>query len=242
MTDRREISDRVYESHVRLASKAPALYTHEAVQMGSEHIFKILKEEKVGSPGQSAAYWPHCAETFFKSFEGDPLHLYRERTINDILRLKQTEEVRLPGFGPKILSLLALFYAELNCLSMPKDAFPVDMHVQRFAISTGILEANGDLLNEHAEAALRTLICRIIAEEGWSALELSHAIWFLGKYLCSGCYRNTAVKVLCPAYDVCEGCPSSKPYFRKGKWELDAPRFRKGGDLTLVLPKTELFP
>ena len=239
MTDRREVSDRVYESHARLSEKHPELYTEDVVKMSSVQIEALLKSEKVGSPGQSAKYWPRCAETLFGSFAGDPLLLYRGRTINDILDFKRSQcESNLPGFGPKILSLLALFYEELGVMEMPVDAFPVDVHVQRFAISNGIIKSSGKVLNEEVERILRPLLCEIVLEKGWSALEMSHAIWFLGNRLCSGCYRDSIPKILCPSYGHCGGSISTITYFRRGFWDLGVERHRKGGSSNFALPES----
>lgn len=239
MTDRREESERVYESHTRLAISCPKLYTDAVIRMNPQSIAERLSAEKVGSPGQSARYWPRCAATLFDYFSGDPLALYQMEggLINDVLRFKPSREGdRLPGFGPKILSLLALYYEELGLMRMPEDAFPVDVHVQRFVISTGIVRTTGTALNEEIEKVVRPLLCRICREEGISALELSHAIWFLGNRCCRGCYRNRAAEQLCPSYSHCGGSISTLTYTRKGSWDFDAPRHRKGGERTMMLP------
>lgn len=243
MTDRREVSEQVYASHQQLAEKVPELYTSDAISMAPSEIEALLRKERVGSPGQSAKYWPRCAETLFGEFGGDPLRLYHESSIDALLRFKRSRKMDpLPGFGPKILSLLSLFYEELGLMEMPTDAFPVDVHVQRFAISTGIIRCTGKVVNEHAEQVLRKLLCELCLEEGWSALELSHAIWFLGNRLCSGCYRNKAVPVLCPVYDQCDGSISTLTYFKKGFWDFDASRYRKGGERKFTdLSGTPLF-
>ncbi len=239
MTDRREESERVYEGHVFLRRQYPRLYTEAASKMRSSGIAEKLHIAKVGSPEQSARYWPRCAETLFGEFGGDPTAMYQieDGLIDDVLRYKPSREGdRLPGFGPKILSLLALYYEELGLMEMPGDAFPVDVHVQRFVISTGIVRATGTTLTEAVEKVVRPLLCRICRIEGISALELSHAIWFLGNRCCSGCYRNKAVPELCPSYADCGGSISTLTYTRRGVWDFDAPRHRKGGERTMLLP------
>lgn len=243
MTDRREVSEQVYASHARLSEKYPELYTRDVIKMSPSVIEAILREEQVGSPGQSAEYWPRCAETLYGEFSGDPLNLYWEGSIDALLLFKRRRKVDpIPGFGPKILSLLSLFYEELGLMKMPPDAFPVDVHVQRFAISTGIIRCAGTVVNEHVEPVLRKLLCELCLEKGWSALELSHAIWFLGNRLCSGCYRNKAMLMLCPVYSQCGGSISTLTYTRKGTWDFDAPRHRKGGERKFIdLSGTPLF-
>ncbi len=237
MTDRREESARVYESHVNLRRRFPQLYTEAAARMRPDRIAEKLSAEKVGSPAQSARYWPRCAKTLFGKFAGNPLSIYQigGGLIDDVLRFKPSRDGdRLPGFGPKILSLLALYYEELGIMQMPKDAFPVDVHVQRFLISTGIITSVGTVTNEEVERVVRPFLCRLCREEGIPALELSHAIWFLGNRCCSGCYRNKAVKQLCPSYADCGGSISTLTYMKKGLWDFDAPRHRRGGERELL--------
>lgn len=243
MTDRREVSETVYESHVRLWKREPQLYSAQVLDMPAHEITLLLAEGKIGSPGQSARYWPRSARTLFESFGGDPLAIYRELgSINDILAFKSNGKGNiLPGFGPKILSLLSLFYEELGLMSMPPDAFPVDVHVQRFAISTGIVTAKTSVTNEEVESELRPLLCEICKEERWEPLELSHALWFLGNRCCSGCYRNAAAERLCPSYGMCGGSISTLSYFRRGFWDMTAPRHRKGGECLFSLPESPLF-
>lgn len=244
MTDRREESERVYESHVRLAATVPRLYTEAVVRMRVGAIAEILSTVKIGSPMQSARYWPRSARTLFAEYSGDPLLIYQhgDGLIDDVLRTKRSREGdRLPGFGPKILSLLALFYEELGRMAMPRDAFPVDVHVQRFLISTGILKGVGIATNEEVERIARPFLCRICQLDGIPALELSHAIWFLGNRVCRSCCRNNAALALCPAYRQCGGAISTFPYTRKGIWEFDASRHRKGGAIQFLLPADGLL-
>ena len=168
--------------------------------------------------------------------------MYRKfGSVEDILLFKKGGG-DLPGFGPKILSLLSLFYEELGLLTMPPDAFPVDVHVQRFVISTKIVTANAPATNEQVERVLRPLLCEVCVEEGWKPLELSHALWFLGNRCCNGCYNNAATEFLCPAYAKCGGSISTLPYSRRGIWEITEPRHRKGGTRMFSLPSnTPLF-
>ena len=242
MTDRREVSTQVYESHTRLWKMARELYSKSAVSMSSEEIAELLAREKVGSPGQSAQYWSRSAKTLFERFNGDPLSIYRVfGSINAVLTFKDNGEGNLfPGFGPKIFSLLSLFYTELGLIPMPPDAFPVDVHVQRFCISTGIVTGKGRrVINEELEYKLRPLLCEICSEEGLERTNLSHALWLLGSNGCNGCHRRTEMRFLCPVYEECGGSISTKTYFRRGFWNLDlsnATRHRKGGTLVYTLP------
>ena len=237
MTDRRDVSDNVYRAHVKLHKETPWLYTEEVIGKDPQEFEPTLKAAGVSMSGASSRVWPVCAKTLFEVFDGNPLALYAEGSIDGILKWKaRRPEVNLPGFGPKILSLLSLFYEELGLVTMPKDAFPVDVHVQRFCIATGIIEAQGKIHTQNVEKALRPLLCRIVNQRGWSALELSHAIWLLGNRQCTGCHRNGESQLLCPVYRECGGPPNTRPYFKKGAWDFDSPRLRKGGEKTFRIP------
>jgi endonuclease III len=196
-------------------------------------IAQILKKQKVGVPGQSAAYWPRVAKTFYTTFRGDPVEIYRRfATISDILIAKDakgSDRLDIPGFGPKILSLLALFYAELGLIEMPIDAIPVDVHLQRISEALGVIRfmGTGTPTNEMFEDTLRLLFCEICSENNWSTMDMSHALWFNGKYLCTNCSSNKAVELYCPMYSVCEGALVTKKYFSEGRWDT-------GGDRKLI--------
>lgn len=199
-------------------------------------ITNILQKKKVGSPGQSARYWPRVAETLYQEFDGDPLEIFRRHpTIEAFLafkrdRKKKTGKDPFPGIGPKIASLMTMFYDELGLMTMPEDAMPVDVHLQRFALEMGIIRYEGSkrLTNEMVECHARALYCDICNENGWSHVDFSHAIWFLSKHLCSSCHRKKIAQTLCPVFDHCYGSVASNSYFRKGIWVI-AHRQKNGG-------------
>ena len=238
-TDRMGVSNEIHRGHRELWAKHPWMYTADVLGTRLERMVELVREYRIGLPEKTAQNWLAIAGTFFGTFDGNPAAMYAEASVDAILAMKRASHTRdtwrLPGFGPKILSLLALFYAELGVIAMPPDAFPVDVHVQRLAISTDIISGEGLFLDETIERMLRPLLCRMVSEKGWSAIDLSHAIWFLGNRLCTRCPRTKSAPLLCPVYDTCGGAISTGPYGR-GKWDLSEPRYRRGGDMTLCLP------
>lgn len=215
--------------------------TADAETVLRTEIARILKKQRVGVPGQSAAYWPRVARTFYSTFHGDPVEMFRRfATISDILAAKNSkngDHLDIPGFGPKILSLLALFYAELGLIEMPADAIPIDVHLQRISEALGVIRfiGTGAPTNEMFEDALRLLFCEICHENDWSAMDMSHALWFNGKHLCTNCSANKAVELYCPMYSVCEGTLITKSYFLKGRWDTDGDRKLVGtGTISLL--------
>jgi endonuclease III len=204
-------------------------------QAQQEEIMRQLEKERISMPRASSVNWVQCSETLFTTFAGNPMNLYDGRTIDEIVAMKNKKGNQIPGFGPKILSLLALFYQELG-MTIPPDAFPIDVHGQRFALSTGIVTVQSTVRNEQLEKILRPLFSTIAREEGWPMMEIAHAIWFLGNRRCTSCSQNSQASYDCPVYDLCGGAVPSKLYFQKALWDLRKPRYPRSGERPFGLP------
>ncbi len=247
LTDRRELSDAVYSSHVRIWAEHPELYLPIVVGIPPKEIEEILRQYKVGCPGDSSRYWPRCARTLFQEFGGDPRRMFRlgnTTPIEDILAFKRQfpSGDPLPGFGAKIASLYALYLAERKIIKMPEDAFPVDVHVMRFVISTGIVRGTGVIENQKLGSIVRVLLCRVVQRLRISAIDVSHAIWFRGNQGCTRCPKVRAMPALCPVYADCGGAIQTIPSREDGVWRLDDLRYRRGGDMARVMPAFEEMP
>ncbi len=221
MTDRRDVSTRVYRGHRNLwETDANFLYNAPIARGIDQPTLHALLRSRGFGTSTTARDWLQCSATLFTWLHGDPRLMYKDRTIDDIVRMK-SKGWQLSGLGPKILSLLAVFYAELEMIVMPTDAFPVDVHVQRFALSTSIIRIEKNTSNSHLEHVLRHLFAGICNEREWPVVEVSHAIWFLGNKLCTKCSRNSHAEVFCPARSLCGGPFETKAYFKRGKWDHD---------------------
>lgn len=242
LTDRRQVSEEVYRAHVLLREKYPHLYTEQVLTMKAVDLANILIQYKVGIPRQSAEYWIRCAATFWGMWKGDPRLLYQGGSIQSALKWKNSFAIDpLPGYGPKITSLFGLYLSELGEVIL-LDAFPVDIHVQRWFLSTDCITGiAGNISNAEMEERLRPFLTDFCISQDVSWIDLSHAIWFLGNRVCTGCPRNKAANLVCPSYSACGGALDSKTYFTKGFWTLNE-RFRRGGDYTgFVCPTGPLF-
>jgi len=243
MTDRREVSERVYAAHKQLWGKYESLlYTRPLLPLitTATDIVSFLIEEGIGMPDTSSKSWVACSSTLFGELRGNPTKLYEAGSIDAIVAQKDGAW-HLPGFGPKLLSLLALFYHEVDLIQLPKDAFPVDVHVQRFALSTGIVTTKEKISSTALEKILRPLLSTICHEEDWPILEVAHALWFLGNRLCTGCSRNSESAFFCPAYAACKGPVNTWGYFKKGAWD-QGDRYPRGGDRPFgISENTPLF-
>lgn len=232
-TDRWTVSMRHYQSHVELQKTHPQLYTREAAMYQAFFVEPLLREAGITMPNQTARGWPILAYTLDCEFGDDPLAIYRGGSIESILAFKrQFKRERgyepLPGYGPKISSLLAVFLEEAGLVKI-EDALPVDLHAQRIFISTGIITLHEVVLNEVLENEIRLFVCDLCTRKGWSRVKLAHALWFLGNKGCTVCHRHSDMELACVLWSKCGGRASSVDYFGKGQWNPNLQSHRKGG-------------
>lgn len=246
LTDRRQVSMEVYFAHRKLYAQYPEIYSSDVRKMDSLTLGNILIKYRIGCPRQSAEYWIKCAKTLYDEFNWNPLNFVEkcENSVEKIQEWKSEKKKKspggkidpLPGYGPKITSLFTLYMAELGLIEMPKDSFPVDMHVQRSFFQVGAAYGDeGFVFNEEMEDRLRRLICEYANEKGYDKIALSHAFWQRGRVLCTNCYRRNSVPLLCPLYNECAGPAETKRYFSHGVWDLPIRFMRKGGEGKLLL-------
>lgn len=228
MSDRREQSKMVYRGHKKLwEDHADLLYNQPLPEsFTANNVGNLLKPHRFGMWRVTSEHWVINSRILFDRFFGEPRFIYEGKTINDIVKDKKL--VKLPGFNVKILSLLAMFYDEAGIIKAPEDAFPIDLHIQRIALSTGIVTITKETTNVYLEEALRPLLVEICRERKWSMVDAAHSLWFLGNKLCTRCPKSADPIVLCPAYDVCGGPFNSAEYSAKGKWHPNS-ALPKGG-------------
>lgn len=247
LTDRRQVSDEVYRAHVLIHAVHPEFYTEEVLKLGVNEFSNFLIKYKIGVPRQSAEYWLRCAKTLFEKFDGDPINIIKHcgGIVDGVQEYKKLSEKTgmdsLPGYGPKITSLFLLYLAELGVYPMPEDAFPVDVHVQRFFLQQGLIVPYRDLVNDDLEKVLRPFICKISKDYNLNKVILSHGVWNLGAKGCVGCAKRKSIHLMCPVNETCGGCINSKAYFKLGIWEEKLQFMRKGSDREFKLPDGLLF-
>ncbi|MCF7843655.1 hypothetical protein K9M47_02020 [Candidatus Gracilibacteria bacterium] len=248
LTDRRQVSNEVYKAHVRLIAEYPELYTKEVIKKDKTEFGEFLAKYKIGVPRQSAEYWIRCADTLFNNFDGDPIKLINHcgGTVEGVQEYKKRVEKEtgfdpLPGYGPKITSLLLLFLAELNAYEMPADAFPVDVHVQAIFLQYGAMTTVRDIVNDEAENFLRLFLCRMSVKYSLCKVALSHAFWIKGARLCTGCSKRKYVALLCSIEGECSGRINTAKYFSEGIWAHPLTFMRKGNSGQLSIQNCSLF-
>lgn len=211
--------------------KRDVLFSDKVTKIDNQIIEKSLRSAGFVHPIAAARYWQENAKTLFSHYSGDPLKIFDNKTIEGIMSVKRKSKDNLfPGYGPKLFSLLALFYVELGAIDYIEDAFPCDLHVQNQCISLGIVKANNEIVDAYRLADfLRVNLSGLCNDLGFSALDLSHAMWFLGNRLCINCNRKRRLsEVLCPIMGYCNGRLSTWMYRKKGKWKI------KKDDLPLI--------
>ncbi len=240
LTDRREISDRVYNAHCKIFEHHPEFYQKEVLDLGEQSFTKMLKDKryKTGSPSQSAPYWLICARTLFEEFDGDPVRLLSNAgfSVKSVYAWKKAQKKLrgydpIPGWGRKLISLYFLYLAELG-YRLPEDAFPADVHAQAIMLQTGAVDF-GDM-NVVYSSTLAEMVRKATTDEckkrGYDVVEAAHASFLQGSNLCTKCSTRLEVKVLCPIYNECKGRVDTGPYFAKGRWPKDGVFMTKGGE------------
>jgi hypothetical protein len=172
-------------------------------------------------PNALGVNWKRCSESLHSKYDGNPvLILHGMKSISEIMKIRKKD---FPGLGPKLFSLLALFYEELKLLPPMKGAFPVDLHIQNQCMGTGIVsDFTKDIINSSRLAEfIRPRLYDACSVNGISTLDMSHAMWFTGNRLCQYCkHKRAAVQDLCPVVSKCSGRVSTKSYRSTGKWDL----------------------
>jgi len=239
LTDRRELSERVYRAHCEIYADHPEFYNEEVLRISPEEFRQAFKEKsyKIGSPSQSVDFWLKCAKTLFEEFEGDPVKLLKHAgwSVEKVYAWKKQQrklrgEDPIPGWGRKLLSLYFMYLAELG-YNLPDDAFPADVHAQAIVIQSGSFDFGSKVVINTSQLAegIRKEITSLCREENWSPVHVAHASWLLGSQLCTKCSATPETPLLCPIYDDCKGRVDTGSYFVYGLWRKNGQVMNKGG-------------
>ncbi len=227
----RSLSENGFKQAVTLYEKYPVLFTESVCTIAKKELYDAFKDVGFVHPSQVAKNWPRVADELFRSYHGDPLSIFTKGvTIDGVLKFKKGPKgtMLFPGFGPKLFSLLAIFYEELGATPHIHGAFPVDLHVQRIFISLNVVTGTG--VQDAAKVAefIRKRLSELCYKLGIKPLDLSHALWFLGNRVCAKCDKVKEITRTCPLEVLCSGGIPSGSYGETGRWDFDAPRKNKG--------------
>jgi hypothetical protein len=233
----------------------PSLFSgyNQVEQLFDKRVLSLAKPELADIFRQiGVSFASRRAELFYRFvrdlygpvIKGDPRNIFKVlgSSICEINLYQRRHKPKfLPGYAEKLLSLLAIYFYEFGIHDeMFPGAYPADRHVQRQLIQSGVVtfddsETGVDAAHVIAELIRRELI-PLIKKLGGTALEFSHAQWFLGNRLCRHCNndikrRNTVrIGYFCPLWvqgdlagGLCIGGRGTADYHRSGKWRTTIP-------------------
>lgn len=219
-------SEMGFQQCLKLYDEWPEFFRPDVCRKSPHKLQIAFKKVGFIYPNEAARRWFFSAKGLFEEYDSNPLMIFKNGSIDDALKRKvRGNKNLLPGFGPKLLSLLALFYEELNLLNALPDAFPCDIHVQAQCIGLDIAKSQEKIFRTDPFAEfLRKNISGVCRNKNISALDLSHALWFLGNRLCMYCKKKkTTSEKFCPIFKYCSGRISTISYRRKGLWDTNKP-------------------
>ncbi len=249
-TDVRGDSNRVYETHRRLFENdrlalpfhdlrsTRELYEAEVLSWTDDDLRHGLAKCQFGNPRRNVdgGWWKTRARTLWETWDGDPFRMFAGGTVDAVVAFKKANGANpLPGIGPKVASLIGIYFEEIGHAPIP-DAFPIDVHVQRIALALRVVIPlrPAPILNETLEQLLRPRLAALCAEESWDRIDLSHALWGRGNHLCTGCWRDPNAIMGCEVFRECQGAYWSRPYFQMGLWLPELGPMAKGGCAPMV--------
>lgn len=218
-------SDMGFQQCVAVYESNPEFFTPKVWALEEKVIAEALKKAGFIYPFSTAKRWHKSAASLFILCDGKPLKIFEGReSIDDVLKLNNEKGMNVfPGLGPKLISLLNIFYNELELMPCLKGAFPVDIHVQAECMGMNLVTTEQETVNSTLLAEfLRIRIFEICEEKGFRPLDLSHAMWFLGNRICQFCHKKRAQSEhLCPVFKYCSGRVSTELYRTRGKWDMN---------------------
>ena len=231
-------------------AKVDHLFDKRVRTLSIKELQALFRQIGFSFPGDRAKRFKGFVQDLYGPvIQGDPRRIFTELggSIDEIYkRITRGKSKMLPGYGQKLLSLLALYFYEFGVhAEMFPGAYPADRHVQRQLIQSGVITIDatkGSVDAAHVIAEIiRTRLIPLLAELGVSVLEFSHAQWFLGNRLCRHCAswvaekRTGKIDHACPLWKdgalgggLCEGGRGTSDYHKVGRWKaLSQPKSNK---------------
>lgn len=192
-------------------------------------------------PRQDPHIWRTVGVTFYKKWKGDPCrflencnwdslmilkrlrndtHLYNGRRVSDYPWL------RGPKIGPLWLRMLRDNVGISKLRNLEKVPIPVDRHVARATLTTGVIRGQfegrlEELFRYIREAWFKSVKDLNAKTRPMIALDLDEPLWHLSKY---GCTNRDELNGYCPVYRRCEArdlCIKGKIKIKNGAVELE---------------------
>ena len=204
-------------------------------------IVQDLQKYKLSKkPQKDANIWRTVGVTFYKKWKADPrnfledcdwdsliilehlrndTHLYNGRSVSDYPYL------RGPKIGPLWVRMLRDNVRIAKLRNLEKVAVPVDRHVARGTLTTGVVRGQFEGRLEELFKYIRKVWFRSVKDSNvrnrlMIALDVDEPLWHLSKY---GCTNRDEVNGYCSVYSRCEArdfCIKGKIKIKNGAVEL----------------------
>ncbi len=212
------------------------LFDERALSLKAEDIRWLFSKVGISFPNARVLRFQHFAQDFFGRLEGDAKRIFTlGTTIGEIDAYRKAwqddnrkKRYFLPGYGPKLLSLLALYFYDFGAhTKVFPGAFPVDRHFQRLLLQSRALVPEGITSASTVAEFVRSRIVHLLKEMHVHAFVFAHAMWLLGSNLCASCQRTSETPPLmdpCPIRvgtgfgGTCTGGLSTGEYRTEGRW------------------------
>jgi hypothetical protein len=183
---------------------------------------------------RDAQIWYTIGDTFHKKWNGDPLNLLKKcqwDSLQILHRLKNDKHydygrsvydfpnLRGPKIGPLWLRMLRDNIGITQLLNLNKVPIPVDIHIARATLTTGIVRGSftgrfEDLYEQVRKAWFESVKELSINNRSMIALDVDEPLWHLSKYGCSFRDKETGY---CPLLNRCE----AREFCIKGKINIE---------------------
>ena len=188
------------------AKQLSILYTHlatrrclnpfivkDAAKLKTKRIVELLTTVNLGMH-QAAPAWIENARRLSEGWDGNVLNLYEGVTQFDTIaeRLLQRNGDGFAGFQYKMVSMLTYFLTDAGLIKPFDFPPPVDFHLMRLPIATGILRRqDGNLLIacsanefEDVQSILRSVYLNYQVDHGLASTRFTDALWIHSRSLC----------------------------------------------------------
>lgn len=200
-----------------------------------EKIVKDMQKYKLSKkPQKDADIWRTIGDSFYSKWAGDPRKFLQDCNWDSTIildRLKKDSHLdnnkKVPDFpyirgskiGPLWLRMLRDNAGISNLVKLEKVPIPVDIHIARATLATGIVKGKGAIgfneLFEHIRKAWSESVKDIIIKNRpMIALDVDEPLWLLSKY---GCTNRDKITGNCPVQSSCE----VRDFCVKGKIKID---------------------
>ena len=212
-------------------------------QTSFEKVVKDMQKHSLSQrPERDATIWRTIGVTFSNKWAGDPLnfikdcnwdaikileHLNNDRQFANGTFISDYPNLRGPKIGPLWIRMLRDNVGLDKLINLDKVPIPVDIHIARATLTTGVLKGHyvGNLEKLFPEIrAVWSESVKGLSIKGRTmiALDIDEPLWHLSKYGCSG--NRNKISGTCLVYRRCEAkdfCIQGKVSVENNRVEID---------------------